>query len=165
MIEFKKGDMFTSKADVLVCPVNCVGVMGAGLAKEFKKRHYDTFFEHYQKLCLDTLRPGILKIHSYYIPSKDDIRKMLHKGVLLFPTKFDWKDNSRIEYIEQGLKYFQIGTLFFKYAEDNQFKSYAFPKLGCGCGGLNWKDVKPLMLKYLDSEYSRKLGITIEIWE
>lgn len=132
MIRYVQGNLFDSKADVLVNPVNTVGVMGTGLAMAFKLR-YPKMFSRYAKHC----RSGLFEIGKLMLVQEED-----HK-ILLFPTKTDWKMPSDLSYIEAGLKKFREA-----YAAKG-IKSVAFPRLGCGHGQLRWSDVKPLMEKYL----------------
>jgi len=142
MILYKTGSIFNSEADFLVNAVNCVGIMGKGIALEFKNRYKDMFLS-YKKCCEQgLLKPGLLQIYSY----KD-------VSILNFPTKVHWKDPSELEYIELGLKKF-VDTY-----KDKNIKSIAFPQIGCGYGGLNWNDVHNLMIKYLSD-----LDCEIEIW-
>lgn len=132
MIKYIEGDLFSSPAQTIVNTVNTVGVMGKGVALAFKQRYPD-MFKTYQRVCEENLL---------------DIGKLmvwhgLDHWVLLFPTKKNWRNPSRIEYIEAGLR---------KFVDNYTFKginSIAFPRLGCGNGGLNWQDVKPVMEKYL----------------
>lgn len=133
MITYVAGSMFSSPAQVLVNTVNTQGVMGKGVAAEFK-RIYPEMFTQYRTLCeLNKIDVGVLWIY-----------KTSHKWVLNFPTKKNWRNPSKPEYIEAGLKKF-----YDKYAEFG-IHSIAFPALGCGNGGLNWeKVVKPIMEKYL----------------
>ena len=132
MITYVKGNIFNSPAKVLVNTVNTVGVMGKGVALEYKKRYPD-MFECYKGLC----EMKQLDIGNLYLWKKSE------KWVLLFPTKKHWRNPSKLDYIEKGLKKF----------EENWDKvgsnTIAFPRLGCGNGGLDWTDVKPLMEKYL----------------
>lgn len=132
MITYLKGDMFNSPAKILVNTVNTVGVMGKGVALEFKNR-YPEMFCRYKQLCEDKT----LNIGTLYLWKKEK------KWVLLFPTKEHWRNPSRLEYIEEGLKKFAQN--WDKLGAD----SIAFPRLGCGNGGLDWRDVQPLMEKYL----------------
>ena len=134
MITYVKGDIFSSPAQILVNTVNTVGVMGKGVALEFKKRYPDMFYE-YKKLCEEKR----LDIGSLFLWRKSE------KWILLFPTKKHWRNPSRLEYIEAGLKKFTQNW-------DNMgAEPVAFPRLGCGNGALEWKDVKPLMEHYLSS--------------
>lgn len=132
IIIYLKGDLFKSPAQVLVNTVNTVGVMGKGVALEFKKQ-YPLMFKKYQELC-EAKRLNVGDLALYRAPNK---------WILLFPTKIHWRNPSKIEYIEKGLKCFVNG--WDKY----NIESIAFPKLGCGNGGLDWEIVKRLMEKYL----------------
>lgn len=144
MITYTTGDIFTSHMQVLVNPVNTVGVMGKGLAKQFKIR-FPLMFEAYKVAC-DSQDLAIGRLHLY---QADD------KWVLNFPTKAHWRAQSRLEYIEAGLE------RFIKIYREEGIHSIAFPMLGCGLGGLDWEiEVKPLMERYL-----KDLDIPIEIYE
>lgn len=142
MIRYIEGDMFSSPAQVLVNTVNTVGVMGKGLALEFKNQ-YARMFAYYKGLC-EKHRLMVGKLMLWYAPDH---------WILQFPTKEHWKDPSKLEYIEKGLM-----TFTRKYADYN-ISSIAFPKLGCGNGNLQWSEVKPLMEKYL-----KELPIDIYIY-
>lgn len=133
MITYVIGDLFHSPAKVLVNTVNIVGVMGKGIAKDFKTI-FPEMFQDYQRLC-EQGKIDIGKLFLWRGP---------HKWVLNFPTKKDWRHPSKPEYIEAGLKAFAAG--YTRHA----FSSIAFPQLGCGHGDLNWeKQVQPLMEKHL----------------
>lgn len=123
------------RAQVLVNPVNCKGTMGRGLALQFKQR-YPAMFTEYQHRC----RTGSLAIGRLYLwrPNR--------KGtwVLNFPTKDHWTEPSTLEIIEAGFK------RFLEIYQSVGIKSIAFPRLGCGEGGLEWQEVEPLMLSYLN---------------
>lgn len=143
MIHYIKGDIFESKARVLVNPVNTVGVMGKGLALQFKTR-YPKMFTEYKAFC----DKGMLYVGELHLWNGND------HDVLNFPTKKHWRNPSKLEYIETGLKQLK------KEWKGNINGSIAFTRLGCGCGGLDWKDVKPLMEKYL-----KDLPLEIYIYE
>ncbi|MEK4847602.1 macro domain-containing protein [Bacillus sp. FSL W8-0183] len=133
MIIYVKGNIFESPAQVLVNTVNTVGVMGKGIAKQFKDI-YPEMFEQYQTFC-ENKDLDIGKLWIY---------KSNHKWVLNFPTKKHWRSPSKLEYIEAGLQKF-VSTY-----EEKGITSISFPLLGCGNGGLDWEnDVKPLMERYL----------------
>ena len=144
-IKFIKGNIFNSKAQTIVNTVNCVGVMGKGIALVFKLR-YPKMFDLYKDHCKSKLI-GIGKL-------------WLYKGeenapwVLNFPTKFHWKYPSKIEYLEKGLEKFCSSY------KDQGITSIAFPLLGSHNGGLNPEIVKELMFKYLS-----KCDIPIEIYK
>jgi O-acetyl-ADP-ribose deacetylase (regulator of RNase III) len=133
MITYVVGDLFKSPARAIVNTVNTVGVMGKGIAKDFKTI-YPEMFQQYQFFCeKKQFQVGQLWLY-----------KTNHKWILNFPTKKDWKHPSKLEYIEAGLEKF-VST----YA-DKGITSIAFPMLGCGNGGLNWEqEVRPIMEKYL----------------
>ncbi len=132
MIRYLEGDIFLTPAQTIVNTVNTVGVMGKGIALEFKKRYPD-MFEKYKMAC----EKKKLKIGTLMLCYEAD------HWTLLFPTKEHWRNPSRIEYIEQGLIKFCNS-----YAEYG-ITSIAFPKLGCGNGELDWNIVKPFMEAYL----------------
>lgn len=132
MITYLRTSLFDSPAQTLVNTVNTVGVMGKGIAKEFKSL-YPAMFAEYRKLCMASeLSVGRLQLWR----SED-------RWVLNFPTKTTWKQPSKLAYIEQGLE-----TFVNSYKEMG-VSSIAFPPLGCGNGNLDWKVVKPLMEEYL----------------
>ena len=142
MIKYVKGNIFNSECAVLVNPVNCVGVMGKGLALEFKNR-YPAMFQIYKNAC-----------HTKeLLPGRPMFVKGPNKSVILFPTKYHWKEKSKIIYIKDGLE------AVSHYYKSFDIKSIAFPKLGCGLGGLSWEKVKPLMEQYLSM-----LDIDVEIY-
>lgn len=133
MITYVTGDLFHSPAQVLVNTVNTVGVMGKGIAYEFK-RIYPEMFVRYRELC-EEQRFAIGDLWLYKSPNK---------WVLNFPTKTHWRYPSKPGYIEAGLKRFRetYSTL--------GIHSIAFPALGCGNGELDFRtQVQPLMEKYL----------------
>ncbi len=133
MIIYVATDLFQSPARVLVNTVNTVGVMGKGIAKDFK-HIYPEMFERYQQLC----ERGQFQVGQLWL------YKTPHKWVLNFPTKKHWRNPSKPEYVEAGLQKF-VQT----YAHLG-ITSISFPLLGCGNGELDWeKIVKPLMERYL----------------
>lgn len=143
MIRYIKGDLFSTPAQVLVNTVNLDGVMGKGIALQFKKL-YPEMFKEYQFFCENKM----LEIGKLWLYKSDN------KWILNFPTKIHWRNPSKLEYIEKGLQKF-VDTY-----KDKNITSIAFPKLGCGNGGLKWSDVKPIMDKYL-----KNLPIDIYIYE
>lgn len=143
MVKIEHGNIFESNAQTLVNTINCVGVMGKGLALEFKNR-YPAMFDKYKSFCnKGVFKPGVLWIYK----AEDG------KWILNFPTKIDWKDDSEMSYIEEGLK------KFVEIWEEKGIKSIAFPLLGCKNGGLDPEDVIPLMEKYLNQ--CEDLDVTI----
>ena len=143
------GNIFESKASTIVNTVNCVGVMGKGIALQFKKK-YPEMFNEYRLACK---KKQINNGGDIWIWDFIDLYKP--RKVLCFATKEDWWNSSKIEWIERGLEAFSKTYKMFG------ITSIAFPKLGCTNGKLNWEqDVKPLMFKYL-----QPLDIICEIYE
>lgn len=134
-ITFIKGNIFNTKAQTIVNTVNCVGVMGKGIALVFKLR-YPLMFDIYKQYCNAHLI-GIGKLWLY----KGNI---LDPWVLNFPTKIHWKYPSKLEYIEAGLK------KFVETYKDRGITSVAFPLLGVNNGGLDKDVVTELMIRYLN---------------
>ena len=133
MITYVDFSLFDSPARVIVNTVNTVGVMGKGVAKEFK-RVYPEMFAEYQKVC----EAGQFNVGHLFL------YKTSHKWVLNFPTKKDWRNRSQTAYVEAGLR------KFVDVYRDARITSISFPQLGCGNGDLEWKsEVKPLMERYL----------------
>jgi len=138
------GDILKSKAQTLINTVNCVGIMGKGIAVEFKKL-YPEMFEDYVKRCeRHEVKPGIPYLYK---------ASLFPPQIINFPTKSHWRAASRVEDIEKGLK-----ILVEKYKEWG-VKSIAVPPLGCGNGQLLWETVGPLIFKYLS-----KLDIPVELY-
>ena len=131
MIRFTHGDIFAQPAEAIVNPVNCVGVAGAGLALQFKRRHPDAFLA-YRRACAERrLRPGRMFMFD---TGRDRPRWIVH-----FPTKRHWRDRSALGDIEAGLRGL-AATL-----ASHGIRSVAIPPIGCGLGGLDWRAVRPLM--------------------
>lgn len=150
MITYRKGNIFTTECDVIVNTVNCSGVMGAGIAYEFRLR-YPTMFERYKELC-DKKLLTIGKLWIYELKENEKLSEKYTK-VMNFPTKNFWKLPSKIEYIEKGL------TKFIEAYQEKNITSIAFPLLGTDKGGLNEENVIKIMEKYLS-----QLNINVEIW-
>ncbi|NCC30876.1 MAG: Appr-1-p processing protein, partial [Chloroflexia bacterium] len=129
MIEYLTGDLLQADVEALVNTVNCVGVMGRGIALQFKKAFPENFM-HYKAVCdRYELRPGMMLIH-------DLNRLQSPRYVINFPTKRHWKGKSRMEDIEAGL------MALVQDLRQHQIHSIAIPPLGCGLGGLRWEDVR-----------------------
>jgi O-acetyl-ADP-ribose deacetylase (regulator of RNase III)/uncharacterized protein YwgA len=145
MIKFKAllGDMFESKAQTLVNTVNCVGVMGKGVALEFKKRFPD-MYEDYARRC----QRREVKLGEPYL-----YRDLSGTSIVNFPTKDHWRSSSRIADIDRGLDY------FVAHAGQWGVSSVAMPPLGCGNGGLEWSEVGPLIYRKLVAS-----GVDVELY-
>lgn len=148
-----KGDMFFSRMQTLTISVNCVGVMGKGLASTAKYRFPDVYVR-YEDLCkAKKLKMGSPYLHKRESSVFDDLsddylfsepeEKTSQTWFLLFPTKEHWRNNSDISGIETGLKWICDNY------KNQGISSLAIPALGCGLGKLDWRDVGPLMCKYL----------------
>ncbi|MHC5595832.1 MAG: macro domain-containing protein [Nostoc sp.] len=156
-----EGDMFFSKMQTLTISVNCVGVMGKGLASTAKYRFPDMYV-HYEDLCKKKiLQMGKPKLHkresSIFNQLAEETTSLPSQNgetwFLLFPTKQHWKNNADLDGIEEGLKWVQDN-----YKKEG-IKSLAMPALGCGLGNLEWSDVGRLMCKYL-----KNLDIHVSIY-
>jgi hypothetical protein len=125
LVEVVRGDIFTTPCQTLTNPVNCQGVMGAGLAYAFRARYPD-MYTFYRGLCdqrqLIVGQPVL----------RDDNRG---NRVLLFPTKDQWRERSQLSWVLEGIDW--IGEC----AQGWQLQSLAVPALGCGLGGLDWDRV------------------------
>ncbi len=137
------GDMFTSQMQTLVNTVNCVGIMGKGIAQIFKNR-YPAMFEDYADRCAR----GEVRLGEPY-----HYKDLAGVSIVNFPTKGHWRAATRLDDVEAGLDY------FVKHFRAWGITSVAFPPLGCGNGGLEWATVGPLMYSKL-----KGLGIPVELY-
>ena len=144
MIKKIKGNIFNTNCQTLVNTVNCIGVMGKGMALECKLRFPEMFIKYKDSCDKKLFKPGYLQIYKNSKP-----------WILNFPTKIHWKDPSKIEYLEKGLKKFQDEYL------NKNISSIAFPLLGASLGGLSEELVYETMTKYLEP----LKNINIEIYE
>lgn len=156
------GDIFFSELQTLTVTVNLQGVMGKGLALRAREQFPDVYVA-YEKACrakkITSARPYIYKREASvsdelmdFKPHNLSIENPM-KWFLLFATKRHWRTNSRIEDIENGLKWLQ------KNSKKEGIKSIAMSALGCALGKLHWKDVAPLICKYL-----HEINIPVEIY-
>ncbi len=142
-IEVRVGDLFESSAQTLVNTVNCVGVMGKGIALQFKERFPD-MYKDYEQRC----RRGEVKLGTPYL-----YRTLIPPWVVNFPTKDHWRSVSRIADIIAGLEY------LLGHHKEWGIESLAVPPLGCGEGQLEWAIVGPTLHKYL-----RRMDIPVELY-
>lgn len=145
-ITFTKGNIFSSDKQTIVNTINCVGVMGKGVALGFRLR-YPQMYEKYKNYC-KSKQIAIGKLWLYRQPQEGA------QWVLNFPTKIHWKYPSKIEYIEAGLQKF-VDTY-----KEKCITSIAFPLLGTHNGGLDKIEVLNMMYSYLE-----KCSIPIDIYE
>ncbi|MBL6853643.1 MAG: macro domain-containing protein [Alphaproteobacteria bacterium] len=133
MIELKTGNIIAEDAEALINTVNCVGIMGRGIALQFRKA-FPANYEEYEKACNHNLvQPGRMFVHETNQLSNP-------RYIINFPTKRHWRGKSHIEDIVSGLK------ALVKEIRTRRIRSIAIPPLGSGLGGLDWRDVKPLIL-------------------
>ena len=160
-ISLINGDMFFSTLQTLTISVNLQGVMGKGLASRAKYQFPDVYVA-YQDACrsrrVTATKPYLYKREGSLDEELADFGADLTtpnavKWFLLFATKRKWRENSRLEDIEGGLDWIRSNF------QAQGIKSLAMPALGCGLGGLDWKDVGPLMCKYLHG-----IGIPVAIY-
>ncbi len=136
MITFLQGDLLQSDAQALVNTVNTVGVMGKGIALQFKNQ-FPKNYKAYHEAC----KKGELNIGQMLVVKDGDL--MREKYIVNFPTKEHWKAPSKIEYIKKGLPALKEAI------QQYHVKSIAIPPLGCGSGGLDWNVVKPMIVDHL----------------
>lgn len=137
MIQYITGNLLESDAEALVNTVNTVGVMGKGIALQFKNAFPDNYKKYVHACKQKTLQVGTLLV------VQDHSQLYGTKIIINFPTKTDWRKPSEYTYVEQGL------SELSKYIEDHNIKSIAIPPLGAGNGGLLWANVKTLIHQYL----------------
>lgn len=137
-MKFIKGNLLDSEAQALVNTVNTVGVMGKGIALQFKERFPENFHA-YSKAC----KNGEVIIGKMFI--HDELTFNGQKTIINFPTKEQWFRKSQYKYIEQGLKD------LVNVIQERKIESIAIPPLGSGNGGLNWSKVKEMMIKFLST--------------
>ena len=136
-------DILQSKAQTLINTVNCVGIMGKGIALEFKNRFPDMFKDYVKHCERKAVKPGVPYLYKALFPPQ----------IINFPTKDHWKSVSRIADIELGMEY-----LLDRY-KDWGVTSLAIPPLGCGNGQLEWQAVGPLIYRY-----ASQMDIPIELY-
>ena len=137
-IRTASGSIFDSDCQMLVNTVNCVGVMGAGLAKQFKER-YPAYFDSYVEEC----RKG--RIQTGQVSLYHSLVKHYPPVIVSFPTKQHWKESSKLIYIDKGLAHLRSTLDAIQKNDEFQDISIAIPPLGCGLGGLFWPDVLDLI--------------------
>lgn len=130
MIELTSGDILECEADALVNTVNCVGVMGRGIALQFKNAYPDNFKAYAAACRREAVQPGRMFVH-------ETGQLTPPRFIVNFPTKRHWRGKSRLEDIDSGL------ADLVRVIRDNGIRSIAIPPLGSGLGGLDWDEVRP----------------------
>lgn len=133
MIQLTQGDILNADAEALVNTVNTVGVMGRGIALQFRKAFPENFKAYALACQAQQLQPGKMFVY-------DRKRLVNPRFIINFPTKRHWRSKSRIEDIQTGL------VDLVNVVQQHQIGSIAIPPLGCGLGGLNWEEVRPLII-------------------
>lgn len=137
------GDILKSKAQTLINTVNCVGVMGKGIALEFKNRFPDMYEDYVRRCQRGEVRPGVPYLYKTLFPPQ----------IINFPTKDHWKSISKLSDIERGLRY------LLQHYEAWGVTSLAIPPLGCGNGQLEWRAVGPLICRF-----AKAMAIPVEMY-
>lgn len=133
MIEFRRDNLLASSAEALVNSLNTVGVMGKGVALQFKKK-FPANFKEYERAC----KRGEVEVGKMFTVEVDSLTNPRY--IINFPTKKHWRGSSRLEYMEQGLE------ALVREIQRLDLKSIAIPPLGCGNGDLSWeREVRPLV--------------------
>lgn len=148
MIIYKKGDIFKEEVEAIVNAVNCVGVMGRGIALQFKKRFPDNFKDYEEACRRKEVVPGKMFVHENNYSSGP-------KYIVNFPSKRHWRESSYIEDIELGL--YNLSEVI----DDFNIKSIALPPIGCGLGGLDWNKVRD----HIEMKLSHLLDVDIIVFE
>ncbi|MBE0564698.1 MAG: macro domain-containing protein [Krumholzibacteria bacterium] len=130
MIEYRSGDILRDEAEALVNTVNCVGVMGRGIALQFKRAFPENFAAYAEACRQERVSPG-----SMFVFATGQLTPPRY--IINFPTKRHWRGRSRLDDIEAGLE--DLVAVI----RDNGIRSVAVPPLGAGLGGLDWSDVRP----------------------
>ncbi len=147
MISYVKGDILADEAEALVNTVNCVGVMGRGIALQFKRAFPENFKEYARACAQGEVQPGRMFVHTTGMLTGPRL-------IINFPTKRHWRSKSRIEDIASGLE--ALAETIREY----QIESIAIPPLGSGLGGLDWSQVRPL----IDEALQDLPGVLIKVY-
>jgi O-acetyl-ADP-ribose deacetylase (regulator of RNase III) len=132
MITYGKGNLLVAEADALVNAVNTVGVMGKGIALQFRHSFPDNYAAYGAACAAGQVRIGTMFVHDTQQPGS-------RRYLINFPTKRHWRSRSRLPDIEAGLRD------LVRVIRERGITSIAIPALGCGNGGLDWEEVRPLI--------------------
>lgn len=145
MIKFTQGNLLEANVEAVVNTVNTLGIMGKGIALMFKERFPDNF-KAYERAC----KRGEVQTGIMFVTASSELSGP--RWIINFPTKKHWIHPSKIEYITEGLKNLRSVII------ENKIKTIAIPPLGSGNGGLDWNEIKPLIISALDDLED------IEVW-
>ncbi|MEU5562136.1 macro domain-containing protein [Micromonospora musae] len=134
MITIQQGNLLDADAEALVNAVNTVGVMGKGIALAFKRAHPANYAAYRAACAAGTIRLGQMFVYDSGVPGR-------HRYVINFPTKRHWRSRSQLTDVAAGL------PDLVRVLREHHIGSVAVPALGCGSGGLDWADVRPLIEK------------------
>jgi O-acetyl-ADP-ribose deacetylase (regulator of RNase III) len=148
MITFRQGNLLEAEAEAVVNTVNTVGVMGRGIALMFKERFPDNF-KAYAAAC----KAGEVQTGRMFVTATGELSGP--KWIINFPTKRHWRQPSQIGWIEEGLRD------LVRVVQEKGIRSVALPPLGCGNGGLEWAEVRPL----IESALARLPGVEVFAFE
>jgi O-acetyl-ADP-ribose deacetylase (regulator of RNase III) len=137
MIRYTTGNLLDARTDAIVNTVNTVGIMGKGIALMFKEA-FPANFREYEAAC----KRGDVRTGRMFITERSAIMGA-PRWLINFPTKQHWRSNARLEWVEAGLEDLRAVIL------EKQIRSIALPPLGCGNGGLNWREVRPAIERAL----------------
>jgi O-acetyl-ADP-ribose deacetylase (regulator of RNase III) len=136
MIRFARGNLLEAEVEAVVNTVNTVGVMGKGIALMFKEAHPENF-----RLYAAACKRGEVRVGRMFVTERGSLSGP--RWIINFPTKKDWRGKTRIEWIDEGLEDLR------RVVRELGIRSLAVPPLGCGQGGLDWRDVRPRIEKAL----------------
>jgi O-acetyl-ADP-ribose deacetylase (regulator of RNase III) len=136
MLEFKSGNLLEADAEALVNTVNTVGVMGKGIALQFKQAFPENFAAYEKAAKRGEIQPGTMFVHETGQMGNP-------RYIINFPTKRHWRAKARLADIELGLQD------LVRVIREKDIQSIAIPPLGCGFGGLDWEEVRPLIVSAL----------------
>ena len=148
MIERRVGDLFREDVEALVNTVNCVGVMGRGIALQFKRMFPENFRAYAEACRRAEVRPGRMFVY-------ESDRMVNPRYIINFPTKRHWRSKSRMEDIDAGL------VALVQVITERSIRSIAIPPLGSSLGGLNWTEVRPR----IESALGGIDGLTVLLFE
>lgn len=132
MVQTTNGNLLAAEVEALVNAVNCVGVMGRGIALQFREAFPDNYTAYKTACDRGELRPGRMFVFDLQ-------RETNPRFIINFPTKRHWRDKSRLEDIQAGM------SSLVEEIRQRRISSIAIPPLGCGLGGLDWSDVRPII--------------------
>ena len=147
MLEYTRGNLLDASAEALVNTVNEVGVMGKGIALMFKER-----FPEPSQQYVRASKAGGVRVGTMFVTATEEL---FPKWIIHFPTKRHWRHPSKVEWIQSGLQD------LVKVVRELGISSIAVPPLGCGNGGLDWQDVRPL----IEEAFASISGIEATIYE